>query len=440
MKLSITTTINGLTPEKYAQKLRKSIATANSGNPVVRNVVLRYFSDFIANQSGLKEATKSGNFSKPSARPDIQGSLATFKKVFGIDFTATEVTGGAQAYAELKQRTSTDRAVSLTSLQLSGERFERFKSDFGIVSSKNEKGEATFTGPLINNLFKERKKLIEFIKAEPRLEKEIIQAIREKFENFVIIDYLDKAHSGKPKVMVLTNAANILNLTTIDSSSIDIVPRIVYTEGRKNATISFTFKLSESAYSTFIEKAIDVTKAYHNALSKNISTKFIKYAINRFRRSSSTSDLATFIQEVVSLAREFEPGTDTPIIYETQIRRAVQGSTSVGLKITLPSKQPTSPQTFISGAQWTVLTQRRLGKTMKKSGEPNPPFLIERTGRFRSSIAVSADYRRSILQYTYNPLYTSLERYGYNPDLQVETAIREVARTLYARKFAITKV
>jgi hypothetical protein len=98
-----------------------------------------------------------------------------------------------------------------------------------------------------------------------------------------------------------------------------------------------------------------------------------------------------------------------------------------------------SKQSFISGIQWTVLTQKRLGETMLRLGEPEPPELKERSGRFRSSVQVFANYRTSTLQYMYNPLYSSLKRYGYRPDLQVETAIREVAQSLYAQKFNIVR-
>lgn len=104
------------------------------------------------------------------------------------------------------------------------------------------------------------------------------------------------------------------------------------------------------------------------------------------------------------------------------------------------STQQTSRQQFVSGVQWTVLTQKRLGETMLRMGEPEPPELKERSGRFRGSVQVFANYRTRILQYTYNPLYRSLQKYGYKPDLQVETAIREVAQQLYAQKFNIVRV
>lgn len=102
-------------------------------------------------------------------------------------------------------------------------------------------------------------------------------------------------------------------------------------------------------------------------------------------------------------------------------------------------QQKESKQAFISGVQWTVLTQRRLGETMLRLGEPEPPDLKERSGRFRSSVQVFANYRTRTLQYIYNPLYSSLHKYGYRPDLQVETAIREVAQSLYAQKFNIVR-
>lgn len=94
-------------------------------------------------------------------------------------------------------------------------------------------------------------------------------------------------------------------------------------------------------------------------------------------------------------------------------------------------------QKFISGAQWTYLVRQRLGQTMGKLGPPEPPFLKERSGRFRNSIQISANYRAKAIQYIYNPLYSHLEKYGYTPDLQIEGAIRDVAKMLYAREFNI---
>lgn len=103
------------------------------------------------------------------------------------------------------------------------------------------------------------------------------------------------------------------------------------------------------------------------------------------------------------------------------------------------TNQQPKPQQFISNAQWTILTQQRLGSSMLTFGDPEPPEIKERSGRFRRSVQVTANYRTKLLQYTYNPLYRSLEHYGYHPELQVERAIREVAQQLYAREFSIVR-
>lgn len=96
-------------------------------------------------------------------------------------------------------------------------------------------------------------------------------------------------------------------------------------------------------------------------------------------------------------------------------------------------------QKFISSAQWTFLVQKRLGDSMLSFGDPEPPDIKERSGRFRRSVDVIANYRTKTIQYTYNPLYRSLQHYGYRPELQVERSIRQVAQDLYAREFSIIR-
>ena len=103
------------------------------------------------------------------------------------------------------------------------------------------------------------------------------------------------------------------------------------------------------------------------------------------------------------------------------------------------TKQPNQTQQFISSAQWTALVQKRLGDTMSRFGEPSVPDLKERSGRFRGSVQVFANYKANMLQFSYNPLYSSLQTYGYRPDLQVKRSIREVAQQLYGREFNIVK-
>lgn len=134
-------------------------------------------------------------------------------------------------------------------------------------------------------------------------------------------------------------------------------------------------------------------------------------------------DIKTFLESLgLSYALRYVQGAE---LNRTQIIERTIGDKQVGY------------QSFISAIQWTALVQARLGQTMERLGEPDAPDLKERTGRFRSSVAVSPDYKRDRIRYTYMPLYTSLERYGYRPDIQVERAITEVAQQQFGRAFRI---
>lgn len=208
---------------------------------------------------------------------------------------------------------------------------------------------------------------------------------------------------------------------------------------------------------------IPVSKFNENFFKANITDKAIKISIN----NSFQNAIINFVNEthIKAIQRSTSrPVKETIIAAGKKVevdfisRNILSGSLSYGLEITNSIKtRPTdtirprvtlpketqskkeSKQSFISGVQWTVLTQRRLGETMLKLGDPEPPDLKERSGRFRGSVQVFANYRTSTLQYIYNPLYSSLHKYGYRPDLQVETAIREVAQSLYAQKFNIVR-
>lgn len=139
--------------------------------------------------------------------------------------------------------------------------------------------------------------------------------------------------------------------------------------------------------------------------------------------SAAMSDVRTFLESIgLGYVLRYVQGAE---INRTQLIEKTISNKEVGY------------QSFLSTIQWTALVQARLGKSMERLGEPDPPDIKERTGRFRSSVLVSPDYKRDKIRFTYMPLYTSLERYGYNPDLQVKTAITEVAQQQFGRAFKI---
>jgi len=139
----------------------------------------------------------------------------------------------------------------------------------------------------------------------------------------------------------------------------------------------------------------------------------------------------------VALAREFEAGGQTPLATKTGVRKPNLNIKPGELRV-IPTKKR-ERQSFISGVQLTQLVQRRLGKTMRKFGEPQAPELTERSGRFRTSVEVIANYRKNVVAYRYNPIYDNLDKYGYKPSEQVGKATREVVQTLFARAFSIVK-
>jgi hypothetical protein len=80
---------------------------------------------------------------------------------------------------------------------------------------------------------------------------------------------------------------------------------------------------------------------------------------------------------------------------------------------------------------------------MPKGPERGPPqsptILTERTGRFRSSVAVLPNYKANVIRFFYDPIYKSLIESQRNPDILVTNTIREVVQGLYARKFNIVR-
>lgn len=160
---------------------------------------------------------------------------------------------------------------------------------------------------------------------------------------------------------------------------------------------------------------------------------FIKEALARIAslpNKNSTKQIKLFLKELnFDAAARYIPGSVIVSRGTVNYKKPKQASTV---------SKPT-PQKFISSAQWTYLVQKRLGDSMLSFGEPEPPDIKERSGRFRRSVDVTANYRTKTIQYTYNPLYRSLEHYGYHPELQVERSIRQVAQDLYAREFSILR-
>ena len=100
-------------------------------------------------------------------------------------------------------------------------------------------------------------------------------------------------------------------------------------------------------------------------------------------------------------------------------------------------------QKFISTAQLTALTQKRLAQIMPKGPRRGPPLsddvLTERTGRFRKSVMVIPNYRKNMMRFMYDPIYKTFIGTSRNPDDFVTRSIREVVQSVFGRQFLIIR-
>lgn len=130
---------------------------------------------------------------------------------------------------------------------------------------------------------------------------------------------------------------------------------------------------------------------------------------------------------------------DSKITFEVDKGSARIASGTITRKVAQSRKSQSPQQAFISGVALSALVRARLQQTMATAGEAFPPMLKNRTGRYIESIQVFPNYRKNMIMYTLNPVYRSLEKYGYIPDGQAIVAIRQVTQGLYARQFNILR-
>lgn len=227
--------------------------------------------------------------------------------------------------------------------------------------------------------------------------------------------------------------------------------RILYKDINRSVISSIGWTWKDIVKNQGAQLSIKSSTSQKGQISYIIDIKFseasIRKAMNEANKKSlpivaklNTQLLKKISKTFAYLSPEVRKFLNTGVYFQTKVPKGSVYVYSANITAKYKDSKKSVQQRFISGAQWTALTQQRLGQTMQRFGPPDPPDLKERSGRFRSSVEVSADYRRKLLQYTYNPLYQSLEQYGYRPDIQVQRAIREVAQSLYTQKFNIRRV
>lgn len=274
--------------------------------------------------------------------------------------------------------------------------------------------EVSFTKDFINKLLQNRDNQAELKKILNSNRSKAAIALRKNFE----------LKSGDIRVLLNINGKAVVrsigwkwsDIVNNPKAKISIIPD---PNGGINFNIYFT--------SALVKEALNKTEVILNEKNLELSEELAQTLAKEF--AALSPNVVEFLNGYsISLTRTYDVGSllvsKGRIVDNTKIKRV--------------GEKPTA-QRFISNAQWTMLTQRRLGETMSRFGEPYPPDIKERSGRFRRSVEVTANYRTRMLAYTYNPLYRALEHYGYHPELQVERAIRDVAQELFTTRFHVVR-
>jgi len=182
---------------------------------------------------------------------------------------------------------------------------------------------------------------------------------------------------------------------------------------------------------------IEFSEAYVRAAINKANKKVLMTLENKTKSFTDAINNANivFSQKAIDVLNN----TNSSIVFEVDKGSARIGAGTITRKIAQSKKSQSPQQAFISGVALSALVRARLQQTMATAGEAFPPMLKNRTGRYIESIQVFPNYRKNMIMYTLNPVYRSLEKYGYIPDGQAIVAIRQVTQALYARQFNILR-
>jgi hypothetical protein len=96
---------------------------------------------------------------------------------------------------------------------------------------------------------------------------------------------------------------------------------------------------------------------------------------------------------------------------------------------------------FVSAVTMTSMLRSVAKSKMRIGSNPAvPPTLTYRTGRFVENLRVAQiNYKNSVIKYYSNPIYYSLENYGYDVSELIEGSLRDITQRLYSRQFNLIR-
>lgn len=421
----------------------------------LRNVAVKIVSDFMSEElAGFgKKLTKTQEqkFVTPQAAPDAVVDVDQFQKTTGIKISQSKVLKeqGVGTFETKIKGTGRSDEPEITSISLGRstavQQFDAVSKELTRLGRTGLSGDAAVDF-IFSRVFDTQRNVL-------------FAQTKQKFENFLLINVTD---SEKKPTQELLFAPNPLHNVQFDKDYVKQFFDIRFrgsTEAardpktgekdRSKPRVLTRFRVSitpkPALFQSFNLKPItEKVFAAQRQAGFKVSQEFEKYISRRINdlRSKKVSDekVNTILGFLLAFADEFKEGGLTPLAIKTKVKKPRVGKiTGFNVNVMGKAGQQRKPQRFISGVQLTQLVQQRLGKTMRKFGAPEAPDLVERSGRFRQSVNIIANYRKNVIMYYYNPIYDNLNKYGYKPSEQVGKATREVVQTLYARAFNIIK-
>lgn len=422
-----------------------------------RNQITRYLSDYISEEIGLGKKVKNvGAFTTPATAPDGQIELDTFNRLTGIKVSQTKVLKGSAAqnvgFFESKVKgLSTVGSSAGSDISLGAIDIARSSSGFEAVTGNIQAGKKGISGTEAYNL----------LNNTPSLQNEwsrVKAQITEKFENLLLINVIDAEKGGK-RVQLNFVKNPLKNFDANKSSSyleyfsLNIKPRekrIRDDKGNITERVLLSYRI-ESVPKASLRKQFEkrditdkIIKSHSNAFSTGLRI-YLERRIKQYEqansRKASKEVISNLMGYAIALANEFKEGGQTPLSLVSKVQAPNMKIRPGSLAVVDKGKQ--KQQKFISGAQISALVRRRLGDKMPKGPRRGPPLapdiLTERSGRFRSSVQVIPNYRKSVMSFYYDPIYQVFNNTGRDPDVFVGQTIREVVQGLFNRNFLITR-
>jgi hypothetical protein len=291
------------------------------------------------------------------------------------------------------------------------------------------KGTDFFVATYKNNINKLREDLVNPANQSDPLLRDILTAVSKNLETKALTlslpFYINKKKTG---------------ITTLQFTRDYILKNatLFYSSGEAGDSIKISFSYKQSIINDGLKKAANSAEV-RSSISE-YDSKFENYVDNLLKNlPNNAQKIAYFANLITNIEKRLKNKSfSADIIYVKGSVMAYIGQVQVSNKRKLLRERTQQPEQSI--VRLTELVQGRVRLKMRRGvGVARPSKIYERTGTFRSSIDVYADFRSRQIDYFYLPYYDSLEEYGYEINNLVTESIRAIMQERYSTQFALRR-